>query len=210
MIDVHAPEHGIHNVREFFLHLFTITCGLLIALGLEAGVEAMHHRHQREQAETKVRQEIQNNRQQILNGADGLKAEIASMTHTLDLLEAASAGQTIPGAEVSGQDLQFQEGPLQDSAWQTAGSTGVLSYMNYSEVEQFSNAYKEQAQLQAMEELTLNDYLQLVPILAHHPGDLTPERAKEALPYARNAIGHLSGLYFIGRGMLGADNEALK
>ena len=42
MLDVHVPEHGIHRFRDFFLHLFTITIGLLIALGLEASVEALH------------------------------------------------------------------------------------------------------------------------------------------------------------------------
>ena len=40
MLDVHAPEHGIHGMRDFFVHLLTITAGLLIALALEAGVEA--------------------------------------------------------------------------------------------------------------------------------------------------------------------------
>ncbi len=99
---------------------------------------------------------------------------------------------------------------MQDSAWRTANSTGVLSYMDYGEVGNFSDAYKEQDQLQAMEELTLNDYLELVPILSNHDKDMTPERAKEALPYARSAVGHLSGMYFIGAGALGSYDQALK
>jgi hypothetical protein len=47
MLDVHLPHEPIHGTRDFFLHLFTITIGLLIAIGLEAMVEAVHHRHQR-------------------------------------------------------------------------------------------------------------------------------------------------------------------
>ena len=35
MIDVHAPHKAIGNTGEFFLHLFTITIGLLIAVGIE-------------------------------------------------------------------------------------------------------------------------------------------------------------------------------
>lgn len=58
MLDVHPPHEPVHGPRDFFLHLFTITIGLLIALGLEASVEALHHRHQREEAEAKIRQEI--------------------------------------------------------------------------------------------------------------------------------------------------------
>ena len=45
MIEVHPPDEKIHGVRDFLLHLFTITIGLLIALGLEAGVERLHHHH---------------------------------------------------------------------------------------------------------------------------------------------------------------------
>jgi len=58
MLDVHAPEHNIYTARDFLIHLLTITAGLLIALGLEAGVEAFHHRHQRIEAETMIRDEI--------------------------------------------------------------------------------------------------------------------------------------------------------
>jgi hypothetical protein len=42
MLDVHPPHKSIEGVGEFFLHLFTITVGLLIAVGIEAAVE----RHQ--------------------------------------------------------------------------------------------------------------------------------------------------------------------
>jgi hypothetical protein len=207
MLDVHAPEHGINGPREFFLHLFTITVGLLIALGLEAGVEAVHHRNERKEAESLIRQEIAGNRDMIQQGAAGLQTEIAAMTKLLAALEQASDGKPAPLDE---GELKFHEGPMQDSAWRTASTTGALSYMEYAEVQRFSDAYKEQDQLQAMEEVTLNDYLELVPILKNHGKDMTAARAKDALPYARSAMGHLSGMYFIGAGTLGTYEEALK
>ena len=55
MLDVHPPEHGIYGVRDFFLHLLTISVGLLIALGLEASVEAIHHRHERNESQATPR-----------------------------------------------------------------------------------------------------------------------------------------------------------
>ena len=157
-----------------------------------------------------IRQEIQDNRQALLDGDQRLQHEIAGMTKALDGLEALSAGQKLPDGVLDEKELQFSEGPMRDSAWRTASTTGALSYMEYAEVENFSEAYKEQDQLQMLEELAVNDYLQLMPILSHHKNDMTPERAKEALPYARNAIGHLSGMYFVGVGTLGAYNSALK
>ena len=65
MIDVHPPHKRIHGVGEFFLHLFTITVGLLIALALESAAEGVHHRHQRVEAETTIREEMTENRRSL-------------------------------------------------------------------------------------------------------------------------------------------------
>jgi hypothetical protein len=49
MLDVHAPHETVHTWRDFFIHIGTICVGLLIAIGLEQTVEAVHHHQQREQ-----------------------------------------------------------------------------------------------------------------------------------------------------------------
>ena len=46
MLDVHPPHSATHTWKDFFIHIATIVIGLLIAVGLEQGVEYMHHRHQ--------------------------------------------------------------------------------------------------------------------------------------------------------------------
>ncbi len=43
MLDVHAPHSKIEGIKEFLLHLFTISVGLLIAVGIEGCVERYHH-----------------------------------------------------------------------------------------------------------------------------------------------------------------------
>jgi hypothetical protein len=209
MLDVHAPEHGINGARDFFLHLFTITIGLLIALGLEAGVEAIHHRHQREEAETLVRREIENNLNKLQDGAPQAIAELHQMSRVLQTLEARAQSQ--PGA-LNEKDFIFHEAPIQDAAWRTAASTGALTLMNYAEVERFSDAYKEQALLQTMEEQALDDYLELVPILANHgkEGVVSPETASAAIPFARRVVAHLSGMLDVGAGTIGTYQAALK
>jgi hypothetical protein len=35
-MDIHPPEHPIRSVRDFLVQMFTVTCGIIIALGLEA------------------------------------------------------------------------------------------------------------------------------------------------------------------------------
>jgi hypothetical protein len=210
MLDVHVPEHPISGVRDFLLHLVTITVGLLIALGLEAAVEALHHRHQRDEAQSLIRREIRNNLDLLHAGAPGTIAERQQMSAVLHTLEALERSQ--PGV-LHDSDFVFHESPIQDAAWRTASSTGALAYMEYAEVERFSDAYKEQALLQAMEEQALDDYLELLPILAHDSGGrgvVSPEIAKEAIPYARRIVAHLNGMLAVGAGTIQTYEAALK
>jgi hypothetical protein len=208
MLDVHPPDHKLQGVRDFLMHLLTITAGLLIALALENAAEAIHHRHQRKEAETLIRQELASNRDAVQESNASLQKEMATMAALLNALEARSEGKpaTLPKPE----DIEFSEGSIPNAAWSTASTTGALSYMEYSEVERFSEAYKEQEQLQRTEEVAANDYMQLMPILHSHMTDVSPELAKEALPYARSAIGHLSGVYSIEDGTMRSYNDALK
>jgi len=208
MLDVHPPDHKLQGVRDFLMHLLTITAGLLIALALENAAEAIHHRQQRKEAETLIRQELASNRDAVQESTAGLQKEIAAMAAMLNALEARSEGKpaTLPKPE----DLEFSEGSIPDAAWRTASTTGALSYMEYGEVEKFSQAYKEQEELQRMDGVAANDYMQLMPILHPYSADMSPELAREALPYARSAIGHLSGLYSIGDGTMRSYNDALK
>lgn len=209
MLDVHVPEHGINGFRDFFLHLFTITIGLLIALGLEAGAEAIHHRHERQEAQTLIRREIQNNQKTLLDGAPVAMTELRQISTVLQTLEARAQAQ--PGT-LHESDFVFHEAPMQDAAWRTANSTGALAYIEYGEVERYSDAYKEQALLQTMEEQALEDYLELLPILSNHSSDgvVSPETAKEAIPFARRIIAHLRGMLAVGTGTLGTYASVLK
>ena len=61
MLDVHAPHESIHTWKDFCVHIATITVGLLIAIGLEQIVVAIHHRHQREFLEEQMFQEAEDN-----------------------------------------------------------------------------------------------------------------------------------------------------
>ena len=60
-LDVHAPHEPIHGVKDFLLHLLTITVGLLIAVGIEGCVE-LHREHKLvKEARATMREEIHSN-----------------------------------------------------------------------------------------------------------------------------------------------------
>lgn len=57
MLDVHPPHTSPHTWREFLIHIATIVVGLLIAVGLEQSVEALHRHHERLNLIEDLRQE---------------------------------------------------------------------------------------------------------------------------------------------------------
>jgi len=60
-MDVHAPHAPLHTWRDFWIHLGTITIGLLIAISLEQGVEALHRLHERHVLQHDLKVEAQRN-----------------------------------------------------------------------------------------------------------------------------------------------------
>jgi hypothetical protein len=61
MLDVHPPHNPPPTWRDFLIHIATIVIGLLIAIGLEQTVEAIHHHHEREQFQQRMDATIETN-----------------------------------------------------------------------------------------------------------------------------------------------------
>lgn len=209
MLEVHPPGHAISGMRDFFVHLLTITVGLLIALGLESSVEALHHRHQRIEAEATIRRELEENRHKIEVAGPGIESEMKGMIVVLNFLEARQQGK--PG-DTTGATLSFSEGPLQDAAWRAAASTGVLSFVDYSQAEKYALAYKEQDLYETMQQRTLDDYLQLDSFMVNgaDPAKITKEQIDAGLPIVRQTIGHLRGMADVRVGALSIYQQALR
>jgi hypothetical protein len=207
MLDVHTPDHRIGGVRDFTIHLLTITVGLLIALGLENAAEAMHHRHQRKEAETNIRLELTSNRDSLHTQAPVVMDELHNLGLFLTLLQDQRDGKPVPTGKLN---LQFHEAPIPDAAWRTAGSTGVLAFMDYGEVEKLAAAYKQQDMLEKAEESALEDYLEFLPLLDQNQQLISKDGAAEALPLVRRAYGHVEGMLDIGKGTLDSYDDALK
>ncbi len=209
MIDVHAPEHRISGKRDFFLHLFTITIGLLIALGLENAAEAWHHRHQRDQAEVTIRRELSDNRAGLIEARKTLLVEQQNLVHVLAFLQDRSAGK--PG-DPHGLSLSYEGEPYEVAAWKTASATGVLNYLNYDRVQTYATAYQLQDEYDAMQATTLDEFLDLDSYVVNGftPESLTQEDLKTAIPEVRKTLAHLVALSEISAGLLQAYDTALK
>ena len=179
MIDVHAPHEPVLNWRDFFIHLITITIGLLIALSLEGCVEWQQHRHLVRDAEASLQAEVQNNAKDMQSTLDDLhKQQVVLKQDVVVLKEIARTHKEPKNGHI---DVTFRIHGFEDVGWKTAQSTGALSYMPYNRAEEYSDIYGQQDALYLSEQQAARDtILALGPFLnmTDSDPDLTPEQAE--------------------------------
>jgi hypothetical protein len=181
MLDVHAPHEAVHGWRDFFTHIATITIGLLIALALEAGIEALHHRHIVREARENIREEVQENQQLLssdlrsLNAnSNSLRADIAALTQLKEHPKQSPASK-----------LNFPWGWDSPSAaaWDTARNTGALTLMSYEDAHAFSLTYAQQSYVNEQATLYINHHHEAVIPLEVNPdvSALSPAQLDEMI-----------------------------
>jgi hypothetical protein len=155
VIDVHPPHEPIHGWRDFFLHLATITIGLLIALGLEGCVEWQHHRHLVHEAEASLRVEIKSNESAL----ESVLADVHKQENILKQ-DVIILDQMIKDPKVNNHQqmsLSFRLVGFDDVSWKTAQNTGALAYMPYARAREYSGIYGMQDELDAAQKQGVRD-----------------------------------------------------
>ena len=141
-MDVHPPHEPIHSWRDFLLHLLTITIGLLIALGLEGAVEAMHHRHIVREARENVRQEIEQNEAEAKKNVAAVEKDRDNMK--LNLVKARTLRDHPEAMEHEEMHFNFAWSSFNAAAWSSARESGALTYMPTAEVQRYADGYAQQ------------------------------------------------------------------
>jgi hypothetical protein len=163
VIDVHAPHEPVLNWRDFFIHLATITIGLLIALSLEGCVERQHHRHLVHDAEASLQAEIKNNEKEMADTLSRLHEEQAALKRDIVAIRYIRVHKSSQGQSIN---LSFAIHRFQDVGWKTTQSTGAFSYMPYGLAEEYSDIYGAQGELDASEQQAAQDItVALAPLL---------------------------------------------
>ena len=180
VLDVHPPHESIHGWRDFLLHLFTITIGLLIALSLEGLVEWQHHRHLVHEAEASLHAEIQSNAKSLPDAVADLHKNQANLKHDAEVLKYIIKTKKEP------KDAHLSIGSrietLDDVSWRTAQNTGALSYMPYARAEEYSDIYNAQTELYDAERQAARDAVISIALFANvtdNDPDLTDIQAAE-------------------------------
>jgi hypothetical protein len=201
-LDVHAPHHRIEGWKDFFVHLLTITVGLLIAVGIE-GCVGLHREHKlvREARET-MREEIQHNSNEMKDAVVKLDQQTETMKKNIAVLTRIQENPKDKEAQNAQIDVNFSIIGLRETAWKTAQTTGALSFMPYAEAQRYSDVYGSQKDFLDQQDKILEDEAQFFGMMAKtnfgHNG-ITPEQASLALERFGVWRAHLAYLYVMGK-----------
>ena len=141
-MDIHPPEHPIRSVRDFLLQIFTVTCGIVIALALEGAVQHHQHVELRRQAARDFGNEIAQNRtgvEQFITGAGKDEALI------LALIGYGTARLDHKPAPALTRDVSRGFTSLGNSAWQNAVSTQAIELFDFDTTRALAAACEQQA-----------------------------------------------------------------
>jgi hypothetical protein len=209
MLDVHPPHEKMHGFKDFLLHLLTITIGLLIALGLEGYAEHWKQRELKKDADTKLRQEIRDNGQEIALIHNATASEQANLKGIVDFLSARKKNEPYDTRQIR---IYFTVGDLKSASWKTAAATGALGFMEYDQVQRYSVVYQLQDKYSALQEQTIDEFLQLQSyfIFGLDPEKITPVDAGSAELDARRALAHLTAMDQVGTALASEYDVVLK
>lgn len=190
-MEVHPPTKPIESVKDFLLHLLTITIGILIALGLEQSVESWHRHHLAEQARENILSEIRDNKSQLDRHRQGTAKDRKILSESLDV-----ARQLIAGKKMESLSMQVVSSgaTLSSTSWVTASSTGALAFMGYEDIKRFAGVYEVQAVVQRQQDDNLratSTALASMSVLERGAEKVTPDQLKEI---EHNLLTCLAGL----------------
>ena len=153
-MEIHAPEKPIHSRREFLFHMFTVVLGILIALAMEGAVEWFHHRALVREARENILAEVRKNKETVDKSIEDIHQREAELMHITDLMHKVQGDRNA----IKNQSMHFgiTMRDLYSTAWQTATTSGAVTYMKYDELIKYTDVYLTQQSFISLQEQALN------------------------------------------------------
>ena len=138
MLDVHPAHHAASTWRDFFIHIATIVVGLLIAIGLEQTVEAMHHRHQLHQLEADLHTEGIRNLHITLDNIRGSEqrrqTDAQQYAELIEAMRDHRAAATFPA-----QNIIYSKPAY--AVWTVAQQSGTVGLLSREDAQCYARLY---------------------------------------------------------------------
>ena len=168
MLDVHPPHHTPNTWRDFLIHIATIVVGLLIAIGLEQTVEAIHHRHIVHVARENILREVEANEKQAAEDIGYLRKDADAMKGNVAVARTLRDAPRSKGLSMS---FRFTWSSFNSSAWTSARDSGALTSMAPEEVQRYADVYTQQQIVNDEAVKIFTDQVQLAaPMRIEAPG----------------------------------------
>lgn len=142
-MEVHAPHHPVTTWREFWIHLGTITVGLVIALGLEQAVEYIHRVHEKHALQRELYDEGEHDRETLQQDFERLAALKASLLAWHKKVDEAIANGGKLQAEYQPPDFGTIALPSQ-AMWDSAKASGRIGLLSDDQTAAYAFLYLQE------------------------------------------------------------------
>ena len=135
MLDVHPPHSATHTWKDFFIHIATIVIGLIIAVGLEQTVEALHHAHQRRALREALHRDTEINNAWAKENVQTLDRRSHWAMDQLDVVERAGPSGSLKIARLPKDTIWLPN----TGVWLSATQNGEASLLTTGEQNWFTD-----------------------------------------------------------------------
>jgi hypothetical protein len=139
-MDVDVPERRIDSIKDFLLHMGTVTLGILIALGLEGIREWVHERNLVREARASLVSELRDNQRELARTLGGIPGTRTNLKEGLALIARVADVKRDEKLEIN-FSVGFRDASLLGVNRSTAETTGALAHMSYGEVRKYAALY---------------------------------------------------------------------
>jgi hypothetical protein len=153
-MEIHAPDKPIHSKKEFMFHMFTVVLGILIALALDGIVQWAHHRALVREARENITVEIEKNKEQIDAAMPEFKQRTDALNHVIAAMQQLQKTHKV--AKGTQMFYTMSNHDLYSTAWQTAATSGAVTYMSYDELRRYTDVYVTQQTYSKLQEQALD------------------------------------------------------
>ena len=179
-MEIHPPHGAVTSLKQFLRELVTITAGILIALTLEGLANWRHHRTLAREARANILSEVRENQRDLAKEREDLrKVErdgqgLITLVHQLETNRKTSMRQV---------QYTFSIAELHSTSWNTASTTGALSFMPYTEVKRYTEVYDLQRAFTTLQERAFAaslDVQGLATLLSRNTATITTAELSDA------------------------------
>lgn len=172
-MEIHAPEGPAHSLRDFAIHIFIVTLGILIAFSLEGLRESWREHNTVAAAREGFTQELRADE-------DQLQRELVSVRRARAQIDGIIA--EFPRLTNNPRELAARMAAIRPAfyfftatRWQSAIAGGALSHMEREELNRFTGAYVSLGNYQDVSQRTLPLWLSTRAWFQSHPAPSAAE-----------------------------------